>query len=111
MDELVVKLTKSQIEELKNELRKEIKKELFNFNTLINTSVVVIENHNNGGYRVNNVKFIGKAYNRMVKILHKLDQSFYLTDFFIPEYMDINNDYIYYGFLKLCREDFKVIIE
>lgn len=56
-------------------------------------------------------KYIGKAENRVVTIVHKFkDNDLYLTDFFIGEFMEENNDYIHYGFLKVLRGNFKILV-
>lgn len=55
-------------------------------------------------------KYIGEAYKKVVTITHKFeDGDLYLTDFFMPQYIDENNDYVHYGYLKLLRGNFKVV--
>ena len=76
---------------------------------LIGKKVAVVKNHNNGGHEKNNKKYIGRAYNKVVEIVYKTDNDFYITDFFIPKFKNKNNDYIHYGFLKLRDVDFKVL--
>jgi len=73
--------------------------------------VLVIRNVSGCDYIRNNDKYIGKAYNKPVRILHSFENGSYLTDFFIPEFMNIENDYIYHGFLKIMRADFLTINE
>lgn len=57
----------------------------------------------------NDKRYTGKALNRVVEIKHKLDNGFYLTDFFMPEYIDKKNDYCHYGFLVLDEQNFSLI--
>lgn len=79
----------------------------------IGREVIVVENHENGGYKSNNIKFIGKAYNKNVKLIYNVAKDpecdIYITDFFLPEFKDLNNDYIHFGYLKVLREDFRFV--
>lgn len=54
----------------------------------------------------NDIKYIGGAHDRVVTIVHQLNHSMFLTDFFIPEYIDSKNDYIHYGFLIVSKGNF-----
>jgi hypothetical protein len=69
---------------------------------MIGKMAVVTNIYDGLGYKENDKKYIEKAYNKVVKlialVLNTVD--FYITDFFIPEYMSENNDYIHYGFLN-----------
>lgn len=51
-------------------------------------------------------KYIGRAMNRVVRILHKFDDGSYLTNFFMPEYINEKHDYCHYGFLVI---DYQVL--
>ena len=48
-------------------------------------------------------KYISKALNQVVTIKYKFENNLYLTDFFMPEYINDNNDYCYYGFLLVSK--------
>lgn len=78
--------------------------------SLIGKRVLVVRNIHSGDYTKNNDKYLGLAYDKPVKIVHKVGEL-YITDFFVPEFMNENNDYIYYGFLKIMDSDFKTINE
>lgn len=54
-------------------------------------------------------QYVGKALNRVVKIVHQFENGFYLTDFFMPEYINDKNDYCHYGFLILDCHNFRTI--
>lgn len=54
-------------------------------------------------------KYVGKSLRRVVKIVHEFDDGLFLTDFFMPEYIDEKNDYCHYGFLVLDRHNFEII--
>jgi len=92
---------------------KEITKTVIDRQKHIGREVVVIENHDNGGYKENNLKYTGKAYNKKVKLVYNVAEEkecdIFITDFFLPEFKDQNNDYIYNGYLKVMRDDFKFI--
>jgi len=79
----------------------------------VGREVCIIENHENGGYRSNNIKYMSKAYNRKVKLIHNIAEEkecdIFITDFFLPEFKDLNNDYIYNGYLKVMRDDFRFV--
>jgi len=65
------------------------------------------------GYPINDQKYIGKAYNQVVKLVALVPGTvdLYITDFFIPEFMDKNNDYIHYGFLKVSSGNITLLCE
>jgi hypothetical protein len=65
------------------------------------------------GYSQNDHKYIGKAYNQVVKLVAEVPDAidFYITDFFIPEYIKENNDYIHYGFLKVSKDNITFLDE
>lgn len=56
-------------------------------------------------------RYVEKALNRVVKIIHQFKSGFYLTDFFMPEYINDKNDYCHYGFLILDYHNFRTIIQ
>ena len=66
---------------------------------------VVTEVYDGLGYKENDRKYIYPALHQMVTIKHVFNANrgvtVYLTDFFLSEFMDQNNDYVYYGFLKV----------
>jgi len=80
---------------------------------LIGREVVVIENHENGGVKSNNIKYISKAYDKKIKLVYNVAEEkecdIFITDFFLSEFKDLNNDYIYNGYLKVTRDDFRFI--
>lgn len=57
----------------------------------------------------NDKKYIGKAIGKVVEIKHAFDNGLYLTDFFIPEYINEKNDWCHYGFLVLDSHNFSLI--
>ena len=65
------------------------------------------------GYPQNDRKYIGKAYNQIVKLVALVPGTvdFYITDFFIPEFINENNDYIHYGFLKVSSGNITMLCE
>lgn len=64
------------------------------------------------GYPTNDQKYIGKAYNQVVKIVGKVPNiDLYITDFFMSEYINENNDYVHYGFLKVSRNNVTLLEE
>jgi len=65
------------------------------------------------GYPQNDQKYIGKAYNQVVKLVALVPGTvdLYITDFFIPEFINDNNDYIHYGFLKVNRGNIMMLCE
>lgn len=65
----------------------------------INQKVVITQVHTGEGYISNDNKYIGPAYEHVVTLKHQLKNGLYITDWFYPEYMYLNNDYIYFGFL------------
>lgn len=52
-------------------------------------------------------QYIGNALNRVVKIVYQFEDGLYLTDFFMPEYINDKNGYCYYGFLILDHHNFR----
>lgn len=65
------------------------------------------------GYPKNDEKYIGRAYNQVVKLVALVPNTtdFYITDFFMPEFIDKNNDYIHYGFLKVSSGNITLLCE
>lgn len=55
-------------------------------------------------------QYIGRALNRVVKIIHQFANGFYLTDFFMPEFINDKNDYCHYGFLILDHHNFRKVL-
>jgi hypothetical protein len=76
---------------------------MININSLINRKAVVTRIYDGLGYQTNDSKYTGKAYNQVVKLVALVPETkdFYITDYFIPEFIEENNDYIHYGFLKV----------
>lgn len=73
---------------------------------------IVVKVSDGLGYEKNDWKYIGKAFNRVINIVHKLDnkgESMYISDFFIPEYISEKNDYIHYGFLIVSRNNIEFV--
>lgn len=54
-------------------------------------------------------KYVGKALRRVVKIVHEFDDGLFLTDFFMPEYIEDKNAYCHYGFLLLDHHNFEIV--
>ena len=60
----------------------------------------IVTNVSDGlGYRSNDEKYVGLAFNRVVEIVDKLDNGMLLTNFYMPQFKGIENDYCYHGFL------------
>lgn len=57
------------------------------------------------------IKYIGKGLNKIVEIKHRLENDLYITDFFMPEYIEDKNEYCHYGFLVVDRHNFSLIEE
>lgn len=57
----------------------------------------------------NDRKYTGKALDTVVTIKHRFEDGFYLTDFFMPEFMTEKNDYCHYGFLVLDEHCFSIV--
>jgi len=72
---------------------------------IIGRKAVITKIHDGLGNEANDSKYIGKAYNQVVKLVILVPKTtdFYITDFFIPEFIEENNDYIHYGFLKISK--------
>lgn len=61
---------------------------------------VYVSNIEDGlGYILNDRKYIEPFENKVGNIVYKLNDVMYLTDYFNPEFIDVSNDYIRYGFL------------
>lgn len=54
--------------------------------------------------------YIGRAYKQILKIVHEISDGLFLTDFFIPEFIDNKNDFCHYGFLVISKDNFKLLI-
>lgn len=61
------------------------------------------------GYKKNDDKYISKHKDKVCTIVHKFANGVYLTDIFDERFINENNDYIHYGFLKLSSQNFKEI--
>ena len=63
------------------------------------------------GYPSNDQKYMSEGYEKIVKLVSLFPGTidFYITDFFIPKYADINNDYIYNGFLVVSRRNISLL--
>ena len=62
------------------------------------------------GYHKNDEKYIGKAFNRVLNIVDTIKGNMFLTDFYIPEFKEENNDYVRYGFLIVSRKNIEFVI-
>lgn len=62
-----------------------------------------------GGYPSNDEKYIGKAYKRVLNVVDIAIGSLFLTDFYIPEYKNENNDYVRYGFLIVSQGNIEFV--
>ena len=71
--------------------------------TNIGRKVAITKICDGNGYPENDHKYIGRAYNQVVTLVALVPNTncFYITDFFIPEFIGERNDYIHYGFLKV----------
>lgn len=70
----------------------------------------VVTNVSDGlGYINNDGKYTGKAKNQLVKLVYNLGNDFYITNFFIPEFINEKNDYIHYGFLIVSLGNVKLL--
>ena len=80
---------------------------------MIGKSVAVTKISDGTGYSQNDQKYIGKAYNQIVKLVALVPGTvdFYITDFFIPEFINENNDYIHYEFLKISSGNIAMLCE
>jgi len=57
----------------------------------------------------NDEKYIGRAKNRIVTLLDEIKPNFFITDFYLPEYRSLRNDYIRDGFLIVTKENIKLV--
>lgn len=80
---------------------------------MIGKRAVVTKINDGLGHPINDQKYTGKAYNQMVRLVALVPNTtdFYITDFFIPEYINLNNDYIHYGFLKVNTRNITLLNE
>lgn len=75
---------------------------------LINNEVAVVRMCMDGNNpNTNDIKYTKKALNRVVKILYDFGDDVYLTDFFMPEFINDKNDYCHYGFLIINEYTFR----
>ena len=92
---------------------KEVTKPIIDRQKLVGREVCIIENHENGSYKANNFKYMHKVYNKKVKLVYNIAEEnecdIFITDFFLPEFRDEKNDYIYNGYLKVMKADFRFI--
>jgi len=61
------------------------------------------------GYKGNDEKYIGKAFNRVVEIVDKLENGLLLTNFYVPEFKDVTNDYCYHGFIVVSTKNIEYV--
>jgi hypothetical protein len=62
--------------------------------------MAIVTNISDGlGYSVNDRNYIGLAYNRVIEIVDKFENGMLLTNFYMPAFKDLLNDYSYHGFL------------
>lgn len=76
---------------------------------LVNKRAIVSNISDELGCVSDDKKYTGKAYNKVVTIKHKLTSLLYITDFFIPEFINENNDYIHYGFLVVSENNITLL--
>jgi hypothetical protein len=60
---------------------------------------IVTTLHDGRGSITNDCLYIGKVIDRVVTIVDKLDNGFYLTNYYVKEFKDENHDYCRYGFI------------
>lgn len=78
-------------------------------NTFTPREVIINRVSDGLGYKSNDHKYIGKAYHRVVTLVDSITSNIFLTDFYIPEFKDQNNDYIRNGFLIVSSGNFREI--
>jgi hypothetical protein len=80
---------------------------------LIGKRAAVTKINDGLGNPISDTKYTAKAYNQVVKLVAVVPniKGFYITDFFIPEYINENNDYIHYGFLKVSSGNITLLNE
>ncbi|GAF80888.1 unnamed protein product [marine sediment metagenome] len=78
---------------------------------MINKLYAVTKLYDGYGYRNNDNKYIEPAFRTVVKFCYEIKPNMYITDYFFPEYMELRNDYIYYGFLILSKENVTALEE
>lgn len=80
---------------------------------MINKIAIVTKIYDDLGNKKYDEKYIGKAHNQIVKLVAEVPdiKGFYITDFFIPEYIEMKNDYIHYGFLIVSRQNITFLME
>lgn len=79
--------------------------------SLVGKDVIVCRNLQSGDYLKNNDLYFSSIYNKRVTIVYSFGDNTYLTNVFVPEFMNENNDYVYHGFLKIMDSDFQKILE
>ena len=96
-----------------NIIAEQIRKELKEEKTMIGKKATVTKINDGLGNSRDDQKYISKAYNQIVKLISLVPDTadFYITDFFIPEYIKESNDYIHYGFLKVSRQNITLLGE
>lgn len=82
-------------------------------NNMVGRRAAVTTIHDGLGNFINDQEYTARAYNQVVKLIALVPNTtdFYITDFFIPEYINENNDYIHYGFLKVSRQNITLLKE
>ena len=78
---------------------------------MIGKNAILIRNIYSSDYPQNNEKYFGSFYGKVFKILFDFQDNTYLTDMFIPEFMNEENDYVYHGFIKVMNKDFRILNE
>ena len=75
-------------------------------NSLVGRFAVVTKVSDGLGFATNDKKYIGKAKGQLVKLVSCVPNvaGFYITDF-----IDQNNDYIHYRFLKVIRGNISLV--
>ena len=80
---------------------------------MVGNRVAVTKINDGLGNPICDQKYTAKAYNQVVKLVALVPGilGFYITDFFIPEYIEMKNDYIHYGFLIVSRGNITMLCE
>jgi len=60
------------------------------------------------GFMSNDAKYIDKAFNRVVEIVDEIN-GLLLTNFYIPEFKEEVNDYVYHGFLLVSSKNIEYV--
>lgn len=70
---------------------------------------IVTQVYDGLGFTNNDNKYVGKAFNRVVEVVDKIDEVLLLTNFYMPEFKDEVNDYCYHGFLIVTKKNIEYV--